>query len=281
MSNRIRRVDLFDQTLVPAEAEVWVTVHLDQITPTTELRGRLMGPTCRYSSTVEVAYPLRPLTKSQKPPASEGPALTMRVVIPEPSFWDPESPFLYRGPVELWEHGRRVEQVTIRQGLRTRTLGPRGLRWNGRPLPLRGRSVGDCSEEEMLALHDAGYNLLTAPVAAATAALWERADRIGFLLLGRPGRLDDPDPADLAKHPSCLGFLFDAAVWAGASPGDRDHFRARTGGLVGVESDTGSPDADFLVGDAEKCEELAEGGRPLLLRGKGEAVQAAVLGWVT
>src|SRR5437763_15625817 len=121
MSQRIRRVELSDPTLVPAEAEVWVTVHLDRLTPTTAVRGRLMGPTCRYAGTVEVAYPLRSLGPSQKPPASEGPALTTRVVIPEPSFWDPESPFLYHGPVELWEDGERREQVTVRHGLRTRS----------------------------------------------------------------------------------------------------------------------------------------------------------------
>ena len=233
MSNRIRRVELRDKTLVPAEAEVWVTVHLDHLTPTTEVRGRLMGPTCRYASTVEVAYALRPLSKSQKPPASEGPALTLRVVIPEPSLWDPISPFLYHGPVELWEDGQRVEQITIRHGLCSKTLNTHGLRWNGRPLTLRSRDVQTGSEDEMLALRAAGYNLLSAPL--GDVDLWERADRIGFLLLGRVRTLDETVPTEMGGHPSCLGLLFDAVAWSQTNQGQRERFKAC--GFVGVELD--------------------------------------------
>jgi Glycosyl hydrolases family 2 len=280
MSIRIRRVELSDQTLVPAEAEVWVTVHLDHLTTTTAVRGRFMGPTCRYASTVEVAYQLRSLGPSQKPPASEGPALTTRVVIPEPSFWDPESPFLYQGPVEVWEDGERRAQVTVRHGLRSRTLGPRGLRWNERPLTLRGRSVTACSEHEMLALRDAGYNLLVAAIAAETPALGETADRLGFLVLGRAQALDDPLTADLARHPSWLGFLFDAAVWAQADPEERERFRARTHGLIGVDSEAPPPDVDFLTCPAERWATAAAWGLPLLLWGKNEGIQSPVVGWV-
>src|SRR5687768_8525338 len=99
MSNAIRRVVVRDRSLSPSGAELWVTVEAESDAPGAEVRGRLMGPRCLYASTVEVAYPLRPF-----PRHPEGlPPLTRRVVIPEPSFWDAESPFLYEGPVELWE----------------------------------------------------------------------------------------------------------------------------------------------------------------------------------
>src|SRR5262249_10780296 len=148
MNNRIRRVEVRDRSAVPAEAEVWVTVVPEQITPTTEVRGRLMGPRCPYASTVEIAYPLRPLPRL----GVVGSGLVRRLVIPEASLWDPESPFLYQGPVELWQDGRRCDQVAVSRGLRTISLGPRGLRWNGRPLTLRGAGVvGVPSEEEALA----------------------------------------------------------------------------------------------------------------------------------
>ena len=95
MTNRIRRVSIENHSLVPAEAEVRLKVELAHVTPTTEVRGRLMGPRCPYSSTVEIAYPLRPLRE----PVPQG--LACRVLIPEASLWDPVSPFLYEGPVEL------------------------------------------------------------------------------------------------------------------------------------------------------------------------------------
>jgi hypothetical protein len=264
MTNRIRQVELNDQTVAPAGAEVRVTVHVDEVTPTTDVRGRLMGPTCRYGTTVEVAYPLRPLAKNQKPPFSEGPAVTLRVLIPEPSLWDPVSPFLYHGFVDLWLVGERVEQIAVRHGLRIRTLTPRGLRWNGKPLPLRCKDVGFCSEEEMLALRSAGYNLLIAHASAGTAVLWERADRIGFLMLGRVAARDESLAVELASRPSCLGFLCDLETGEAC-----ESFRGR--GPVGVELDT--PPAqplpagfDFVLCASEMREEMSRLGLAVLTR---------------
>src|SRR5919204_1388628 len=99
MSNSIRRVEVRNRSLSPAGAEVWVSVIPERRTPATEVIGRLVGPRCRYATTVEVAYPFRPFPR----PVEGLPGLTRRVVIPEPSFWEPASPFLYQGPVELWE----------------------------------------------------------------------------------------------------------------------------------------------------------------------------------
>src|SRR5260221_2484076 len=130
MSNRICRIQIDNRCLVPAEAELRLTVELELVTPTTEIRGRLMGPRCPYSSTVEIAYPLRPARDT------EPGQLAYRVIIPEASLWDTVSPFLYEGPVELWEEGRRVDQVHVRHGLRALTVGTRGLRIHCRPLLL-------------------------------------------------------------------------------------------------------------------------------------------------
>ena len=189
-----------------------------------------------------------------------------RVVIPEPSLWDPISPFLYHGPVELWEDGQRVEQITIRHGLCSKTLNTHGLRWNGRPLTLRSRDVQTGSEDEMLALRAAGYNLLTAPL--GDMELWERADRIGFLVLGRVRTPDEAVPAELADHPSCLGFLFDADVWSQVDRDRRERFRAC--GFVGVELHEPPvgplpPGLDFVACDAERCEEMVGVGLPVIL----------------
>src|SRR5438552_150223 len=156
MTNRITRVEIRNHSLTPAEAEVWVTVHAEAVTPATEVRGRLMGPSCAYSSTVEVAYPLRPLAH----PPADVPPHTMRVVIPEPSLWDPESPFLYRGPVELRQDGRPVDRVGVSHGLCSSSLTPRGLLWNGKPLRLRGRSARGLTDDTTLSLRRDGFNLL-------------------------------------------------------------------------------------------------------------------------
>jgi hypothetical protein len=205
MPNRIHRIHVRDRSLDPAQAELWLIAETDHVTATTELHGRLMGPQCRYAATVEVAYPLRPLVR--RPEGLSGPAA--RVVIPEPSLWDPQGPFVYQGTVELWQDGQRCDQIALRRGLRRILLGPHGLRVNGQPLALRGRAVTGCDEQEAAALRRAGFNLLLPP---AAADLWGLADSCGFFILGR---LREPDEETLlqaqraADHPSCFGWLLE------------------------------------------------------------------------
>ena len=92
-------VEVQNRVLNPAEAEIWITAHPTERHADLELRGRLMGPRCPYATTVEVAYALRPCPRS----VADSGQTAARVLIPEPNFWEPQSPFLYRGPVELWQ----------------------------------------------------------------------------------------------------------------------------------------------------------------------------------
>jgi hypothetical protein len=231
MANRIRRIEVHDRSLNPVSAEVWISVLPEQHPATTEVRGRLMGPCCPYSNTVEVAYALRPLPLHQKPPVSSG--LTVRAVIPEASLWEPQCPFLYQGPIELWQDGQCCDRVILSHGLRSLRRNEHGLCVNGRPLSLHGRKITSCSDEEATQLHQAGYNLLIAPVAASSLAVWEQADRFGFLVLGQLG--EDADETRLVEmirsHASCLGWLSaecralsaeEAVAWymAHGNPGD-------------------------------------------------------------
>lgn len=115
MTNRIRRTTVEVRRLLPMEAEVYVTAELDAVTPAVELRGRLMGPKCPGVTTVEVAYPFRPLRGVSGLSALESspPTLAMRAIIPEPNLWTEQTPYFYDGPLELWEDGRRCEVVQI------------------------------------------------------------------------------------------------------------------------------------------------------------------------
>jgi hypothetical protein len=262
MDNRIRQIEVRDRSLVPTEAEVWITVTAERQTPTTELRGRLMGPRCPYAGTVEVAYPLRTLPPDR---AAESPGLTKRVIIPEACLWEPESPFLYQGPIELWQDGQRGDRVALSHGLRSLHLDERGLRINGRPRTLHGRWVTVCSDADARTLRQAGCNLLIAPVEESTLPLWEQADRLGFLMLGRvpeDGEAARQHLEMLSQHASCLGWL----VEEGEHP--PFHLLPRTGwvGLACESSPHGlsRSKAHFLFGPAE----LANLGKPLLVKGE-------------
>jgi hypothetical protein len=267
MSNRILHVSLRDRSLVPTEVEVHVTVEPERLDGATEVRGRLMGPRCRFAATVEVAYHLRRILM----PTSR-PAITLKAIIPEASLWEPETPHLYTGPIELWQDGIRCEVVPVRHGLRTVGLGPRGLRLNSKPIRLRGKEVSGCTEVEALALREKGYNLLVTTVGEESRRVWEMADRMGFFVLGRVSR---PEQAGLTQHltghPSCLGWLLSGEV----VPTD-----VAPAALVGDEG-VGTPArGNFTAMSAEEGAQ-GNGGRPILVLGEEQVeTDTGILGRV-
>jgi hypothetical protein len=280
MSNRILQVQVREHSLDPAQAELWITVTAEHVTPAMELRGRLAGPRCLYAATVEIGYPLRPFLR--RPEGLEG--LAARVVIPEPSLWEPQCPFVYQGTVELWQDGVRCDQVQIRRGLRRVTLGRGGLRVNGRPLALRGRSVDGCDEKQIAALRRAGCDLVLARSIECLSELLPLADVHGFLVLGALKETEQAalDRADaLADHPSFLGWLL-KAPWARWDADAITRLRGGGGALVGVELGKLPAGAlpegmDFIACRAGVAAELGGRGetRPLLLLGDGPDSPAA------
>jgi hypothetical protein len=193
--------------LTPTEAELAVRVEVDTAAADAEVHGRLMGPRCRYGSTVEVAYPIRRL-----PPETGGPAARLgKVLIPEPSWWDPESPFLYGGPVDLWEGGQSVEVVRVRCGLHHASAAGGRLIWNGRPLELRAVVEAGVTRDQLAALRESGVNLVVMP-ADDLPGLWDEADEVGILLAGAAADAAARAPAHPPlHHPSLLGFVGPAA----------------------------------------------------------------------
>ena len=112
--NRIRQVRAEVQRLSAVEAEVWIHVEADETSATTEVRGRLVGPRCPGISTIEVAYPLRPIPH----PPEQVPQLSRRVSISDPSLWEMGRPFVYHGVIELWQDGELCDTADFDCGLR-------------------------------------------------------------------------------------------------------------------------------------------------------------------
>jgi hypothetical protein len=265
MDNRILHIRLEDRSLDPVSAEVWIEVTPQCITPTTEVRGRLMGPSCPYASTVEIAYPLTPLRPEHLVPG----VIRQRVVIPEASLWDTQAPHLYAGPVELWQDGRRCDRVEVRHGLRQLCLGPRGLSLNGRSLRLKGRSCEACFPDQALALRREGCNALLIPVSPGTLATWDVADRYGFLVIGRlppPGEELVPLLQALSRRPCCFGWIV-GPEWF---PGEwLERLAQAHGPFAGVEGGHdaahASPDVQFVAGRRDQLPALAESRLPVLI----------------
>lgn len=246
MTNRIRKLEIHDRILSPAEAELWVFLDAERIDERTEVRGRLTGPTCPYADTVEVAYPLR-----RFPKAPEGfSPLLRRVVIPEPSFWDPICPFLYRGVIELWQNEQLCERVEIRHGLRSTSLSPRGLFWNGELLTLKMLARSSGTRNELRRDHDQGINGFVLP--GFEDELWSLAEEFGFAALGRTF---EPDNSFLKRtaSPACLGWIIPAeaaAAWHDWQDWVAEVHRKRR--IVGIEIEQTPrqplrPEIDFVI----------------------------------
>jgi hypothetical protein len=214
MPNAIKSVVLEQTRLEPAESEQVLTVYPQSVGPSTQIKGRLVGPHSVYSTTVEVAYPMRECNRHCS--SMDVPRISVRVVIPEASFWEPDSPFLYQGPLELWEDGQCVDRLELEHGLRIARLGPRGLRFNGKLTRLNGVARSAVAREYTPQLRQWQCNTLLVPLAEQASDMWRAADQTGFLMLGRIQSAGDLEiAAELIAagqsrhlpHPSTLGWL--------------------------------------------------------------------------
>ena len=95
--------------LDPVRAEVHFLFEPPALPAGAEIRGRLVGPRCPGVSTIEVAYPLRPMAER---------AGAVQVVIPEPSRWEPECPFTYEAIFEFWIGETCSGKLSVPVGLR-------------------------------------------------------------------------------------------------------------------------------------------------------------------
>ncbi len=191
--------------------EVAVSVYPERLASRTQVRGHLTGPRCPYSTTVEVAYPWRETSRTYE---KEGePCISTRTTIPEPSLWEPQTPFLYEGIVELWDDGELCDRVTLPLGLRNLALGSRGFVLNGRPFAVRGVARAEIRQEDLPALHQAGFNTLLTPFSPDKAELWDASDQVGFLVIGWLAAVDCGETGRLFnKHTSCLGVVLAEAA---------------------------------------------------------------------
>jgi hypothetical protein len=297
MRNRITRLAAYDRTTPPSDADLVLFVAAEQITATTEVRGRVTGPHCEEASTIEIAYPLRPAPFSRNyPELKEG--LLVLATIPEASLWEPSRPFLYQVFLELWEDGQCCERTRFAYGFRTIQAGSRGLLWNGQPLVLRGTSQLPESEQQWVALRQRQCNLLVTP--ASESRWWSKASQVGFLVLARIPRQEETSEALRGgeRQASGLGWLIDQETLQRLSPESAAFKQLQTrreleGTLIGVElchavEKPLPPEIDFVVSPEGMPAGILGGNLPriVLVEGaEGVAPSASanvpgVLGWI-
>lgn len=219
--SKIMSVDFRPTELSPTQASLSLSARLSQHVEDAELRGQLRGPSCSYCNTIELAYPIRPQGWTTTHPHSHP---VSRVLIPEPCWWDTQSPFLYYGVVELWQGNRRLDiLVDVPVGLRHLNTEGAHWYWNGQPLKLRGVRGTDISERTLGRLRDRLVNLMLIPLENATPYFCDLADRKGMLILVEVCQGDDCNHIRLiSRRTCCVGFVVNADVLPTATDtGDR------------------------------------------------------------
>jgi hypothetical protein len=257
MLNRIRDVVVMNHRLDPVDTELAIHVLLETLTPATEIRGRLTGPRCAYSSTIEIAYSVRAIQRSDH--------IELQVVIPEPSWWEPETPFLYVGSIELWQEGEFCQRIAIGHGIRWLQLTSKGLRLNGRPFTLRGKIVDvPFSESDAIKLHEKGINAVLTTTPGPHVEPWQVADRAGLFVIGTSDDLETflLCRNELTAHPSNFGWVFNRAEVAKA-PLQQEGLAM----FYGINSSAKSrqSNADFLVCHENELTWLADAELPKLV----------------
>jgi hypothetical protein len=290
-SNRLNWIGSYRLTASPAAADIWFRVSVQKLTPGTEVRGRVVGPRCLFTHTAEVVSPLRSVRHTEE----EQTALIARTAIPNPGFWDPANPLLYRVVVELWQDGKRCEVSGFDLGFRMIEMGSSNVLVNKQAFSLQGIAHLPQSREEADARRRAGCNLVLAR--KGQWHWWVQANPMGFLLLEQVAlsTLTPQYIGLLRKQPCFLGFVLDKELLI-RSPSENESFLRpwqEQGVFFGLELDVPPPPSlpkglSFLVCPESMLPSLSTTSLPRLVVRKstastegpsGRAIQG-VLGWI-
>ncbi|MGD9637133.1 MAG: hypothetical protein AB7U97_27875 [Pirellulales bacterium] len=201
-----RQVEIFVGQTTPAETHVIVRLPPALVADGWSIRGQVVGPACMYSSTLQARIPLRERLSSNSP-------LSLAVV-PDPCFWTPAMPFLYRVEVTLAHRGVELPPVVREIGVRPLATRGKSLLLEGKNWVLRGGHEASVANAVFDDWHDADLAMLVGQPGDKSCA---EASNIGVLLIAeiepRTSSLES-ELDRLTAHPS-VGLIilpFDASI---------------------------------------------------------------------
>jgi hypothetical protein len=176
----IQHVELFHGFADPTEARVYAVITLaekfwDKSKPF-KLTGLLTGPECEFAQTLPARIPFVHCGSDE--------TLLAEAFVPDPCFWSPDLPFLYRAELQL--HGGQAvagEQNGI-IGIRRLGIRDRKLYFEGKRFVLRG--IGSHFDLEALSDTEMAYlrQTWTATIVKwPSTALCKLASRYGMLII--------------------------------------------------------------------------------------------------
>jgi hypothetical protein len=186
------RLELFSGEANEAEARVYARLPADGPLDGWELSGRLIGPECRFSQTLSATIRL-----SDRGP---GAGLLAEAVVPDPCFWTPELPMMYRAIVDVRKTNAEPCTATAERWFGIRRLGTlgRSLYFDGKRWVPRGAYCERATAADLSSARATGTVLR---VPSPDDALCLEASRLGVPLLADVRG----DAADVAREVRRLG----------------------------------------------------------------------------
>ena len=137
ISDFAARLEIFFGDANPAQAHVFAKLDLtndDSLRTLSNLRlsGRLIGPQCEFAHTLSARIPFVDRSSEQ--------SLLAEAVVPDPCFWTPELPFLYRAVIDLLGGENVIASCERTFGIRRLGVRGRWLHFDGKRHLLRGVS---------------------------------------------------------------------------------------------------------------------------------------------
>jgi hypothetical protein len=131
-SSWAERLDVFFGAASPAEARIYARLELseDETAAGSNISGRVVGPECAFSHTLPARMPMMDRSDAKQ--------LLVEAVVPDPCFWTPELPFLYRVQIELKRGGETIEKRERLVGIRRFGVREGALSFDGKRFVLRG-----------------------------------------------------------------------------------------------------------------------------------------------
>lgn len=172
-----------------------------------QIQGKVIGPFCEGRSTIAIAYPLSSVSNDE--------GMVLKVRLPDPCFWSPDEPFLYRFELESTTEG--WSRVSFAWGIKSLQLKKQYFLLNQVILPLRGVRLSQPLTQELSSkLRQLQINtLVVSLVTDSLASCAVQADTMGFHIIYQV----QPDEEDLLwyaenqllQHISTLGWLLPQA----------------------------------------------------------------------
>jgi|GEM_PF-1350808 len=138
------------------------------------LAGSLHGPQCRYGRTLPSSFSLHSVDSAAGQLAE--------LVIPEPCYWTPERPLVYRLDLQWQDSAGQSHKITRLVGIRRWGVERTAWRLEGRRTVLRGMDVGPrgLDPRQLATAHDGQLTLI---VHQLDDTFCEAASRIGVALV--------------------------------------------------------------------------------------------------